>query len=97
MERPGLHDQKNPAILAQGKLTHCGGGEPDVKFFSCKYREHGLAFEQVDGPNRSGQDIACGNSFRVLGCDDNVIGADTNLEWTIRRMLQVGNEKFFAA
>src|SRR6266404_2515783 len=97
MERPGLHDQKNAAIVAQAELTHRGGGKPDVKFLSRKYREHGLAFEQVDGPNRSGQDITRGNAFGVLGCDDNVVGADTNLEWTIRRMLQVGNEKFFAA
>src|SRR5262245_54250545 len=96
MERSGFHDQKNPAILAQGKLTHCGGGEPDVKLLSSKYREHGLAFEQVDGPNRPWHDIAGGNALGVLGCDDNVVGTDTNLEWTIRRLLEVGNEKFFA-
>src|SRR6266850_145995 len=97
MEGPGLHDQKNAAIVAQTELTHRGGGKPDVKFLSSKYREHGLAFEQVDRPNRPGQDIACGNAFGVMGCDDDVVGAYANLEWTIRRMLQVGNEKFLAA
>ena len=79
MERPGLHDQKNTAIFDQPELLHGGGGKPYVKFFSGKYREHGLAVNQVDRPNRSRQDIARGDAFGILRRDDNVVRADANL------------------
>ena len=80
MERSGLHDQKNPAIVAQSQSAHRSGGKPYVKFLSCKYREHGLAVEEVDRPNRPRQDVARGDAFGILRRDDNVVGADAKLQ-----------------
>ena len=84
MKRPGLHNQKYRPAFDQAESVYRGGGNPHIKFFSRKYREHGLTFKEVDRPNRTRHVVARGDAFRFLGCDDDVVGADANLQRAFR-------------
>src|SRR5215467_2998063 len=79
-ERSGLHHQENMAIYDEAEFFHRGGSHFDVKLLSRENHQHSLAFTRLDSPNDSGQNIAGGGAFRILGRDDNVVRAYTNLK-----------------
>src|SRR5215475_3302705 len=95
-ERSGLHHQENRAIYDEAEFFHRGGSHLDVKLLSREYHQHSLAFAHVNSSNDSRQNVARGGAFRILRRDDNVIGADTNLEHRAGWLSDIRNQKLLA-